>query len=322
MRVWFGFAVAAGLLVAPLWAGADKPLSACRFQARPTAAAVTSSDGFVLCFNPPASQYDVRHASGVVTPPQELMLLQRGDTVTVNHAASRAALIVFTVGGVEMKLPDDTNATSYMVPQVGHPSPARLALLALVQFVADLIPRPNQGTGSEGAAVQAAVQGSSGPSETTIAIPLIDKPLALMVTGRRDLRMAWFGGAPPFRIRLFSGSATAVAELDSVPDRIATLRDLDLAPGVYYFEVRCAHATHGSSFRVDPPEALPHMSGADLNALAQTTESDELKETLRAGWLSQQENGAWALQAYEDLASVPDDYPPAAALRSTLEHGL
>jgi hypothetical protein len=249
------------------------------------------------------------------------MLLQRGDTVSVNHTASRAALIVFTVGGVEMKLPDDTNATSYTVPQVGHPSPARLALLALVQFVADLIPHPNQGPGPQGAAVQAAIQGS-GPSDTTIAIPLIDKPLALMVAGRRDLRMAWFGGAPPFRVRLFSASSTVVGELDSVPDRVVTLRDLDLAPGVYYFEVGCEHATHGSSFRVDPPEALPRMSGTDLNALAQTAESDELKETLRAGWLSQQENGAWALQAYQDLARVPDDYPPASALRSTLEHGL
>jgi hypothetical protein len=109
----------------------------------------------------------------------------------------------------------------------------------------------------------------------------------------------------------------------TVADLKATRAAFDeskLAPGSYRIVVEDAHqVSSGGPMNVLAPDALPSLSAADADALRQGNAPQALKSTLFASWLAQQQDGAWALEAYQRVATVPEDFPPGIMLRGRLE---
>lgn len=309
-------------------AAQSAPAAPCAYHQPRAGAQPTTGEGWILCFNPPANRYVIRHGT-VSSMPRELMGLQSGDEIALRPGAGGSAgamlppFIVFTVGGVEMKF-DGSASRTFRVPTVPRATPTQHAMEALVDFVRHLMPQFDERPPPPVTAAAAAIQGPGGADATTITIPMLDKQLVLLAAGRRDLQVAWFGGSPPYEVALFRAPEPApFASLRGVTATHAVFRDVDLRPGTYWLSVAGRGAApHGAYFRSDPPQQLPQLPADYAAALRTSAESEDFKTTLRSGWLSQQENGAWSLEAYQQLATVSPDFGPARSLRSELENGL
>ncbi len=135
--------------------------------------------------------------------------------------------------------------------------------------------------------------------------------------GPRILVLTWRGGVPPYAVALTpledagSEGAASAGGLD-VP---AVRLPVTLAPGPHRVVVRDATGAsiEGRILAVDSAPAPP----ARLSEL----EPGPLHETLVAVWLASQDEGTWALEAYQRVAGLEAGYRPAALVREALERG-
>src|SRR5262249_39361686 len=91
-----------------------------------------------------------------------------------------------------------------------------------------------------------------------------------------------------------------------------------LAPGIYIVDIQdFMGARIEGRFELRANSAkIPILADLEGSKLPAPT-----RATLNAMWLAGQDNGAWMLEAYQSVATLPDDYTPGALVRAALAAG-
>ncbi len=134
--------------------------------------------------------------------------------------------------------------------------------------------------------------GKDGSAVPAIAVPILVAG-ARIVSGQRDLPLAWRGGCPPFEVRVLSGRDSLVYR-ESIEGWQVRLDDVSLDPGQYTITVTDA-ANRGYAGTLEAVAAGPVVP----SELA--TDSTSLGVTAQAVWLARLDDGRWKLESFERL---------------------
>ena len=163
------------------------------------------------------------------------------------------------------------------------------------------------------------------PGET-IDLPLLPAggiSSASIADGRRTFQLPW-QGCRPASFGLYRGDHTEkdqdpVIALTGQTGAAAHQENVTLYPGTYHVVVTCDTDKNVSVrrditvVRARELPAIPDFSAAALP-------SDLLRVT-RAAWLAANSNSSWFLEAYLEVADLPDTFGPAHDLRTALARG-
>ncbi|MBU4264326.1 MAG: hypothetical protein KKC76_20955 [Proteobacteria bacterium] len=154
-------------------------------------------------------------------------------------------------------------------------------------------------------------------------MPLAARSGSRLVAGTRDLYLAWYGGNPPYGMQIRTAtSPRPIVERTGLDVPRIRVDGLSLEPGDYDIEVTDAdNKSIIRSCKVVPRVALP-TSPAEAFIGEKGGTDRLLCDTIYAAWLSQQDDGAWMLEAYQHVADIASEYYPAELLRVQFEGEL
>lgn len=134
--------------------------------------------------------------------------------------------------------------------------------------------------------------GKDGSAVQAIAVPIL-QPGARIVSGQRDLPLAWRGGCPPFEVRVLSGRDSLVYR-ESIEGWQVRLDDVPLEPGRYTVTVTDAanRSYEGTLEAVAAGPVVPPELASDTTSLGVTAQ---------AVWLARLDDGRWKLESFERL---------------------
>jgi hypothetical protein len=152
-----------------------------------------------------------------------------------------------------------------------------------------------------------------------LQIPLIPPAGASVASGRRPFSVIWLGGTPPFKLSLTAAAAgPSIFESDRMMGRELPKKVLTLSIGAY--TVRLSDAAGQEIERpldVVPEEVIP----LPPEEPAPTNVPSAWLVTARAGWLAQQGQGRWLLEAFLEATPMRSSFEPAGTLVSLLANG-
>jgi hypothetical protein len=135
--------------------------------------------------------------------------------------------------------------------------------------------------------------------------------------GNRPFYFSWKGGAPPYTILIRTNEKPFFSR-EKIADPKIFEPFLDFQPGLYEIVVSDTEGYHfQSSIYVKTRGNIPDMP----QQLFRTEISDDLKMTLYLKWLCTHDNGAWALEAYQQVIPISHNYTPALILLKAMEDG-
>jgi hypothetical protein len=134
--------------------------------------------------------------------------------------------------------------------------------------------------------------GKDGAAVPAIVVPIL-VPGARIVSGQRDLPLAWRGGCPPFEVRVLAGRDSFIYR-ESIEGWQVRLDDVPLEPGQYTVTVTDA----ANRSYVGTLEAVATGPAVPAELVADTT---SLGVTAQAVWLARQDDGRWKLESFERL---------------------
>ena len=238
--------------------------------------------------------------------PATYLLLRVGDELIVEDAESR---LVARCGGREVVV---TRAESpFVVSYEGAPPDLLENLLAWArEFLGG-------GVAAPGSTASVAVRGEE---DEPLAIPMLKDRSVFTGAGRREIALGWYGGRPPFGLRLYD--ITHRLQIASEPllgEREAILSArAALAEGSYEVEVVDATGVYArEGFEVVLGEKLPRPP----KALSGATRSDPIRATLRATWIASIDEGSFVLEGYQQAAALGPSHQPARLLQQKLRAG-
>lgn len=148
-------------------------------------------------------------------------------------------------------------------------------------------------------------------------ITLLKTPKQQLLAGQRTLSFAWKLGTPPFTLTLeHNGETWKHPGLSGQQ----TQQSLSLTPGDYQVSLSDAGQKEPVhyTFTVVEAKAKPTIP----NEMEATHLPDEsLRLVIQATWLAGQDGGKWAFEAYQQVAAIAKDYPPARLLQDALARG-
>ena len=133
---------------------------------------------------------------------------------------------------------------------------------------------------------------TDGGATRAIDVPIL-VPGARIVSGQRDLPLAWYGGCPPFVVQVLAG-ANRLVHRESIDGWQVRLDDVPLVPGQYSVVVTDAAGKQFSG-TLEAVGAAPAMP-ADIAA-----DDSKLGITAQAVWLAGVDGGRWRLESFERL---------------------
>jgi hypothetical protein len=153
----------------------------------------------------------------------------------------------------------------------------------------------------------------------SLEMPLIPQQGATIAAGRRRFALSWLGGAPPFRVALIGvGDGSIVIEAGGLPRHELQAREIEFQTGHYEFRLSDANGRQVvrslevvPAARVPQPPAEPgtvHLFGDWLAAAT-------------AGWLAEQQDDRWLLEAFLQASSLQETFAPAQLLAGLLAAG-
>jgi hypothetical protein len=137
---------------------------------------------------------------------------------------------------------------------------------------------------------------------TVFEVPILASDRSLLLAGRREVFVAWRGGAPPFKVTLADAATNGVrAQRVDVRRTCAVyLPGVELNPGRYRLTVTDANnvdVQEDNLFVVAEAPAEPReLHDADLPA--------ESHRLFTATWLGLWDHGRWAFEAQQRVASM------------------
>ena len=165
-----------------------------------------------------------------------------------------------------------------------------------------------------------------------LSIPLLNKMEKQLVVADQSIFLAWHGGRAPFEVRVFGDAgAEPLLDIRDIPNERVELELDHWPPGDYRVEIRGssqpssadgkAVTTASGRFEVVSADAFPGLPEDFAAELANSSMPDNAKTVLKGAWLAEAEDGRWALEAYQRVASLPEDYYPAYLLQQSLAAG-
>jgi len=151
-----------------------------------------------------------------------------------------------------------------------------------------------------------------------LQIPLIPPAGTSVASGQRPFSVIWLGGTPPFKLSLTAAAGgRSVLESNEVMDRELPTKVLTLSIGAYALRLTDAAGQEiERPLDVVPEDAIP-LAPPDP---ALTGVPSAWLVTARAGWLAQQGQGRWLLEAFLEAAPMKASFEPAGTLASLLAH--
>jgi hypothetical protein len=227
--------------------------------------------------------------------------IQKGDQISVSHAGTKVVLAL--ANGQQLMV--DSNHPRTALPSGEVPS----VVSNLLDWMVSL-----SGEGAKRPKIVVASTRNSGASGR-LAIPMI-KDETTLVSGERDLALAWQGGTPPYEVKLVRRDDRRVALEVSGLDTPQLVRNIHIAPGIH--ELIVGDAT-GATWR----EKLIAVSEISLPEVPRAFASlpPNLSQTLGVAWLAGVDDGKWILEAYTRVATTPSLDETSKALMRALEAG-
>ncbi|MCP4697413.1 MAG: hypothetical protein GY862_11255 [Gammaproteobacteria bacterium] len=147
---------------------------------------------------------------------------------------------------------------------------------------------------------------------------------AKLSAGKRDLHLTWYGGKPPYSVRVCwknrqSARKRCWQEKPNIHDEITVFKDREIMAGDYLVTIKDSQRTKGVRGKFSAiAESSPVLSSSEtMKAIAQSLISEPAKQTLLAILLAGRENGKWGFEAYQQVAAL--DYHPALLARYGFE---
>ena len=205
---------------------------------------------WVSNFKDSASRYRIIRESETISI-EQLMLLHAGDTVIIDDPHGQIILV------------DESNKHRTLTAEnspfvvADSSSPPRL-LINVRDWVASWWnTRGNQSTST----MAAVSRGGLEPE-----IKGATSGMNFLLSGRRDLHIAWGGGLPPFDVRLMSESGNLMGHLAGIADYAISLPQVELQDGQRYFlHVASGDAKGVMDVTALGTEQLPKPAAAILN---------------------------------------------------------
>jgi hypothetical protein len=164
-----------------------------------------------------------------------------------------------------------------------------------------------------------AIRGQEGP----LFMPLIGHSGARLAAGGRDLYLSWIGGSPPYALRIsVEGAEKPLVEMSMLEETRAHIKSLPLKFNKYNLEIEDARNQRLTRhFQVVAFDNIPVPPGQAFTKAKSTLEK-QLRETIIAAWLSEQDPPMWSLEAYQRVVDIAPRFYPAKLLRLRLEGRL
>lgn len=261
--------------------------------------------GFVESFTGPSSGYAIEQ-NGKSIPIAIFKPLHRNDRLIVRDPDG--VIKIQLVGGKQLTV---THAQS---PRglVGEAAGITQAGSLLAEVGAQLTAWADWNT----TVVSARIRGGG---DAALDMPLIRHPLPEMAAGDRQLTLAWVGGTPPFGIRLVRNTdGDVVVDEQGLDHRRIDARDVAMTTGGYTIDIADGTGeTLKRTFTVVDPPLVP-APPADL---ASEGMSADMRAAAAAAWLAGEDDGRWALEAFQQIGPLAESYEPARLLGQALIHG-
>jgi hypothetical protein len=155
-----------------------------------------------------------------------------------------------------------------------------------------------------------------------LSMPLLTKyDNNKLIAGERTLYLGWQGGIAPYWVRVYQGefeeSKEPLLKQTGISSKRVQFKKQMFNAGFYTVAVsdKREKPVYGK-FQV-VKGAYPSLPNAQ--EMKASTMPEWVKQTLRAAWLAQK--GAWKLEAYQQVAGMPETNQPALLVREGLEAG-
>jgi hypothetical protein len=274
--------------------------------------------GIVMSYEGSNEHYTIKH-HGRDKPISLLMPLYEGDKLVLNCAASPARRVTLELnqGKKDVECRDSPYVLTKIESYNLFSNISDFVWSKIANLVNDLHEERS------GAQLASLAGRPVAPTNPRLFSPVLGRSGSRMSAGNREFFLAWAGGKPPYAVRLTSvHTGRALAHSRRLREPRAHLRELRLDEGRYH--VRISDADGQSlerSIDVVPASALPeHPLPTDEGVVG--VRDTQLRDTIYAAWLLDQNRRLWSLEAYQRVAGLAHDNYPAQLLRQKLEGSL
>lgn len=268
--------------------------------------------GRIEWYDGPAKSYLLERDGQPVPVEQFYQPLFSGDKLTLTDKNHRMGLRLG--GGTEITELSHENSP-YSVELQGRVPTPEVSLLTWVGQTLGLLQKEEVET------TTTVTGGGRGTEEVSAsdAIPLYltlpqyrRRTMRVLAGEQRALHLAWEGGQAPYTVTILQDGKSL--QSFSTDKKRPQTPALDWQAGAYQIQVKDnTGAVERYEFQgVAERPAWP----ADFDSLP-----PEMRATTQATWLAAQKKGAWAFEAYQLIAGIAGEYPPARVLRDALEQG-
>ncbi|HIE02120.1 MAG TPA: hypothetical protein EYP59_17855 [Thiotrichaceae bacterium] len=135
--------------------------------------------------------------------------------------------------------------------------------------------------------------------------------------GKRALFLQWFNGKAPYQVQITTADKMVLWEIETTAQSVKT-GEIDFKTAESYWLIITAanYAKQPMELEFEAVAALPDYP----EGLQDQSLPENLRRTLQAAWLAEQNRVQWSFEASQHLFDIAEDYGPARALREALVH--
>ena len=266
--------------------------------------------GLIESFSAPPDRYTLnRGAEQAAVPVQPGGRLMNGDQITVTSPGDRLTIWLFEPEGAKKTVVVlSQNNGVYVVDGRTRKQGLSQQLSSVWQWAAsELGLRELEGKGQT---TEASIRDVG-----AFTIPLLGNS-QMLAAGRRTITLGWphFGGA--VRIAIKGPSQKVVAKSAATSNRW-TSPQIDFAPGLYTIVTQASGKAIERKVEFVPVNSLPKLP----NDPASAGLPPDAFDTIRAIWLSAQQQGRYALESFQIVLPISERYHPAKVFSRALIAG-
>jgi hypothetical protein len=182
-----------------------------------------------------------------------------------------------------------------------------LAIKDFAKYIVTIVP--------SGPSVEVSLPKSEGESP---AMPILERTFLKIPTlkaGKRALWLQWFNGKAPYHVQITTADKGVLWETETTAQSVKTA-EIDFKAGERYWLIVTAanHAQEPIELGFKAVARLPDYP----TRLQDQSLPENLRRTLQAGWLAEQDRIQWSFEAYQQVSDIAEHYGPARALREAL----
>jgi len=131
--------------------------------------------------------------------------------------------------------------------------------------------------------------------------------------GKRALSISWFNGKLPYQVQITTAEKKLLWQTQTKAQSVKTEKIHLKANHFYWIIIKAANHTTEQEF--EAVAKLPDYPAP----LQDNTSPENMRRTLQAAWLAEQDRIKWSFEAYQQVFDIADNYGPARELRRALE---